>query len=107
VRIADLFFQKMTSENCKEESGKIMPIVDFNKCEGKGPCIEVCPYEVFEMQEISDEQYQQLSFFGKFKTKVHGKNKAIVINPTLCHSCGLCVTACPEKAIKLGRLVLA
>ena len=31
----------------------------------------------------------------------------IVVNPDACHACGLCATACPEKAIKLvaaGRL---
>ena len=75
------------SNHCKEEAGKIMPVVDYNRCEAKGPCIEVCPYDVFEMQKISDEQFSKLSF--------------IVINPQACHSCGLCVTACPEKAIKL------
>ena len=87
--------------NCKEEAGKIMPVVDYNRCEAKGPCIEVCPYDVFEMQKISDEQFSKLSFIGKLKTTVHGREKAVVINPEACQSCGLCVTACPEKAIKL------
>ena len=91
--------------NCKEESGKIMPVVDFNKCEAKGPCIEVCPYDVFEMQKISDEEFSKLTFIGKLKTRVHGRDKAVVINPNLCHSCGLCVTACPEKAIKLTKFI--
>jgi 4Fe-4S ferredoxin len=26
-----------------------------------------------------------------------------VIKPDACHACGLCVTACPEKAITLIR----
>lgn len=92
-------------DNCKPESGQLMPIVDFNKCETKGTCIEVCPYNVFEMQTISDEQFSQLSFIGKMKTKVHGREKAIVVKPDACHSCGLCVTACPEKAIKLPGFI--
>jgi 4Fe-4S ferredoxin len=89
--------------NCKEEAGKIMPVVDYNKCEAKGPCIEVCPYDVFEMQKISDEEFSKLTFIEKLKTRVHGREKAVVINPNLCQSCGLCVTACPEKAIKLTK----
>jgi NAD-dependent dihydropyrimidine dehydrogenase PreA subunit len=91
-------------DNCKDEPGILMPVVNFNSCEGKGPCIDVCPYDVFEMQPISDDQYKELSFIGKLKTRVHGREKAVVVNADLCHSCGLCVMACPEKAIKLTRV---
>lgn len=90
-------------DNCKDEPGKLMPVINFNSCEGKGPCIDVCPYDIFEMKVITDEQYNELSLIGKLKTKVHGRKKAFVINGDLCHSCGLCVTACPEKAIKLQK----
>jgi len=90
-------------DNCKEEARKVMPIVDYNKCESKGPCIEVCPFDVFEMQKISNEEFENLTFIGKMKTRVHGREKAVVINPEACHSCGLCITACPEKAIKLTK----
>ncbi len=92
-------------DNCKEEAGKIMPFVDFNKCEAKGPCVEVCPFDVFEMQKISEDEFSKLSFIGKLKTKVHGMDKAVVINPELCHGCGLCVKVCPEKAIKLTKQI--
>ena len=91
-------------DHCKEESGKLMPVVNFNSCEGKGPCIEVCPYDVFEMNVINDEQFKELSFFGKLKTRVHGREKAFVIKTDMCHACGLCVSACPEKAIKLQKV---
>lgn len=82
-----------------------MPVVNLNKCEGKGPCIDVCPYDVFEMQAISDETFNRLSFTGKIKTKVRGREKASVMNPGECHNCGLCVTACPEKAITLAKFI--
>ena len=88
---------------CKDEAGILVPVIDLNACEGKGPCIDVCPYNVLEMQALKDEGYKQLSFFGKLKTAVHGRDKAVVVKPDLCHSCGLCVTSCPEKAIKLRR----
>ncbi|EQA34736.1 4Fe-4S binding domain protein [Leptospira inadai serovar Lyme str. 10] len=31
----------------------------------------------------------------------HGPNKAYVVRPEDCHACGLCVAACPEKAVRL------
>lgn len=95
--------KELTKDNCKEEAGQLIPVVDFNKCEAKGPCIEVCPYDVFEMKPIKDDDFKQLSFIGKLKIRVNGKDKAYVIKPELCHACGLCVTACPEKAIKLRK----
>lgn len=94
---------KQVSDHCKEEPGKLIPVVNFNACEGKGPCIEVCPYDVFEMRQVNDQQFSELSFFGKLKTRVHGREKAFVLKADMCHACGLCVTACPERAIKLQK----
>ena len=91
-------------ENCQEESGRLVPLIDLNKCEGKTPCVPICPYGVLDIRQITDEQYQKLSFFGKLKTFVHGKKKAFVVKPDACHACGLCVTACPERAIKLVKI---
>ena len=87
---------------CKEP-GLLMPLVDFNRCEAKGPCVEVCPYNVFELRELSKEERQKLSFVGKIKTLAHGRLKAMVLKPDACAACGLCVKACPEDAIKLQR----
>ena len=88
---------------CKPEAGNLIPVINLSKCEGKKDCVEVCPYEVFEMQAISEEAYKSLTFAGKLKTFVHGKQKAFAIRTDACHACGLCVTACPEKAIKLVK----
>jgi NAD-dependent dihydropyrimidine dehydrogenase PreA subunit len=41
----------------------------------------------------------------RIKSFVHGHKKAFVIAPEQCHACGLCVKACPEKAIKLVRFI--
>jgi 4Fe-4S ferredoxin len=89
-------------KECKHPPNCIMPIVNLSKCEGKGPCIEVCPYEVFEMKPITTKQFFALNAIGKIKTVVHGKNKAFAVNANKCLGCGLCVSACPEKAIKLS-----
>ena len=86
---------------CKQEAGKLKPAINLSKCEGKMDCIRVCPYNVFEKQVITDIQYKELSFTGKIKTFFHGREKVVAARPDACHACGLCVTACPEKAIKL------
>jgi NAD-dependent dihydropyrimidine dehydrogenase PreA subunit len=35
------------------------------------------------------------------KVKVHGGRQAFAVNAEACQACGLCVTACPEHAIRL------
>ena len=77
------------------------PVINLNKCESDGRCISVCPNNVLVMQEISDADFQNLSFIGKLKTKAHGRKKAVVQQPNDCIACGECVKICPEKAIKL------
>ena len=94
-----------TDNHCKEEPGLLVPLINLNACEGKGPCVDVCPYGVLEMRPLSDEEFGGLSFIGKLKTRVHGREKAFVLHADRCHACGLCVTECPERAIKLGRKI--
>jgi 4Fe-4S ferredoxin len=88
--------------DCKEP-GVLAPRIDRNKCEGKADCVEVCPKHVFEIRKLPLEERGKLSFVGRLKAWAHGYDQAFVIDPALCHWCGACVTACPEKAIKLGR----
>jgi NAD-dependent dihydropyrimidine dehydrogenase PreA subunit len=92
--------KKELNNHCKDEAGKVYPVVNFNNCGGKEDCVVVCPHNVFEMRPISKEDKEKLNFKGQIKTFFF-KQKAYVINPDQCHSCGLCVQACPEKAIKL------
>lgn len=91
-------------KKCKHPPGILIPIVNLSKCEAKGPCVAVCPYDVFELQDITKVDYANLTFLGKIKTFVHGKSKVYAVNADQCLGCGLCVTACPEKAIKLVRI---
>jgi 4Fe-4S ferredoxin len=90
------------SADCKKESGVIKPVVDFNRCEGKGECVRVCPENVFQMRRIDEIDYRKLGMMNRFKLRVHGMKVAYTPNVDACRSCGLCVAACPEKAIKLA-----
>jgi NAD-dependent dihydropyrimidine dehydrogenase PreA subunit len=38
------------------------------------------------------------------KVLIHGGKQGFVAAPEVCHACGLCVAACPERAIRLTRL---
>jgi NAD-dependent dihydropyrimidine dehydrogenase PreA subunit len=81
----------------------IAPVVDLKRCEGKGDCKDVCPEHVFEIRRIDDVDYLSLGFMNRFKLRVHGMKVAYTPNADACRSCGLCVSACPERAIKLAR----
>ena len=92
-----------TAQNFKHPAGFLVPVVDPNRCEGKGPCVDVCPVEVFEMGLMTPQQRADLIVKGALKGFVHGWKQVQVVNPEACRACGLCVTACPEKAIMLAR----
>lgn len=91
-----------STEACKKDPGVVRPIVDRSKCEGKSDCVEVCPYDVFEVRRIDDADFAALGVLGKLKSMAHGRKTAYTPNADACRACGHCVTACPEKAIKLS-----
>jgi NAD-dependent dihydropyrimidine dehydrogenase PreA subunit len=92
---------KRPGEKCGADAGAYRPVVDRNACEGKRDCVEVCPYDVFEVRQIDDQDFASLSFLGKLKSRAHGRLTAYTPHANLCQACGLCVVACPEKAIRL------
>jgi len=52
--------------------------VDNNKCTGCGDCVDICPAEVYVIED----------------------GKAIAVNIDECTECCACVEACPEEAIE-------
>jgi 4Fe-4S ferredoxin len=90
--------------SCKQAPGVIAPVVDFRRCEGKADCAAVCPENVFEIRRIDDADYRTLGLLPRFKLRVHGMQVAYAPRADACRACGLCVSACPERAITLARL---
>jgi NAD-dependent dihydropyrimidine dehydrogenase PreA subunit len=51
--------------------------VDLDKCVGDGECVDVCPVEVYELQD----------------------GKAVAVNEEECLGCESCVEVCEQDAI--------
>jgi 4Fe-4S ferredoxin len=89
---------------CRADAGVFAPQVDRSRCEGKAACVEVCPYDVFEVRRMDDADFAQLGLLGKLKSVAHRRQTAYTPRASACQACGKCVAACPEKAIKLARV---
>ena len=59
----------MIDVDCKHPPGKFIPVVDFSRCEAKGPCTQVCPYNVFEISKIEPADYAKLGLLSKLKNR--------------------------------------
>jgi NAD-dependent dihydropyrimidine dehydrogenase PreA subunit len=91
-------------DSCNDISGRVAPVVDRDRCEGKADCVRVCPFDVFEIGTLSKQQRRALSLVGRLKAWAHDGKQAFVVNPLDCHACRLCVDACPEHALQLAPL---
>ncbi len=87
--------------SCTAEPTGQVPVIDRNRCEAKTDCVTVCPYDVFEVRILTADERAGVSLRGRLNLLVHRNRQAVVRAPDDCHACGLCVTACPERAIRL------
>jgi len=90
-------------DKCKPDAGIFAPVIDRGRCEGKADCVVICPYDVFELDILPPEDRTGLNTLAKIKGFVHSWKQAFAVNAEACRACGLCVSACPERAIKLAR----
>jgi len=88
-------------QRCTAPERRWVPVVDPNQCEGKSDCVAVCPYSVFEIGTLTDEEYGHLGVVGRLKARRHDRKISRTPRATACRACGLCVVACPEEAITL------
>jgi NAD-dependent dihydropyrimidine dehydrogenase PreA subunit len=91
----------MNPDDCAREPGRVRPVIDVNRCEAKAACVGVCPYDVFEIRKLTDQEKTGLSWRGRLKLLFHGGRQAIAARADQCRACGKCVQACPEQAIRL------
>jgi 4Fe-4S ferredoxin len=97
----------MNRADCKQPAGTFVPVINRDRCEGKGPCVPACPYDVLEMGVLSREDRADLSLVGRLKALAHGGKQVFLIEPDSCRACGECVKVCPEHAITLARRPVA
>jgi len=74
--------------NCKFEAGVMVPAINREKCEAKGPCVPACPYDVLAILPVPKEDRKSLSLIGKLKLMAHGGKQAYAVNQGACHGCG-------------------
>ncbi len=94
---------KGDKSECRPETERLRPVVNQTRCEGATDCEIVCPYNVFEIRKLTSDERKALPLLVQVKVFAHGGKQAFVVRAEECHACGLCVTACPEKAIKLVK----
>lgn len=59
-----------------------LPRIDSKKCKKHAECVDVCPVDVFEVDN----------------------DEIIVANPADCLGCESCISVCPEDAITLQEI---
>jgi len=91
--------------DCRHPPGVLRPVIDANRCEGKAACVAECPFEVFVVRRRERAELPALTVLGTVKWWVHGGLQAEAVQADRCHGCGRCVTACPESAITLARVM--
>jgi len=92
-----------SSADCKQEPGVVVPEINRDHCEGKEDCVEVCPYDVFEVRVLTVDERKHLGLLSRLRAFAHGNRQAFAVRAEDCHACGLCVQACPERAVRLVK----
>jgi 4Fe-4S ferredoxin len=95
----------LKTTECKREPGVVRPVIDRSRCEGKADCVRVCPVSVFVVGTLPAAMRAGVGLKGTLKGFAHRWQQALLVKESACEGCGLCVSACPENAITLARVV--
>src|SRR6266404_5947650 len=57
--------------HCAFGPGEVVPVIDRERCENKGPCVSACPYDVLIIRKLTQAKKSTLSFPGRVKLWVH------------------------------------
>jgi NAD-dependent dihydropyrimidine dehydrogenase PreA subunit len=64
-----------------------LPVIDEQKCNGCGKCVNACPVEAMTMVSTNDPH--------------HPNQKKAKLNSDICLGCGVCARNCPQNGIQL------
>lgn len=103
TRTLDMPSEQESQTRRRHPPGRVVAVIDRNRCEGKGPCVDACPHGVLSMGVLGKTERSGLSFVGRVKALAHGHRQVFVTSPEACSACGDCARVCPEKAISLAR----
>ncbi|GHT47102.1 heterodisulfide reductase subunit A [Bacteroidia bacterium] len=88
AKILGLFSNsELTREPVVAKVNRLPPPL-FSTCMGCGMCVQICPYQAIDKEEIKNRSGEVVKIVAK-------------INPGLCQGCGTCVAFCKSKSIDL------
>jgi NAD-dependent dihydropyrimidine dehydrogenase PreA subunit len=61
----------------KQPRGRFMPHIDRNRCEGKGDCIAVCPFNVFSIGKLAAADRQAQGHGAWLGTGLHAERRRL------------------------------
>ena len=93
-----------STKNCDPAPGRVIPVIRRDLCDGERDCVRVCPYDVFHVRRLTFAEWRAVPRLSlRLALPIFGNRQAFTVHTDDCRACGLCVTACPHRAVELVR----